>query len=303
MIKSSIIQKASELGFSLCGFARCTPLEELRPFYDTFVTEKRFASMQYLERYAAQRLDPGRLLPGAQTVISLALNYYPPEQIPTEDNFIISRYAYGQDYHVLIRERMEQLVSHMRMLAGDLHARAFVESGPVLEKAWAQRCGIGWQGKNTLLINRSAGSFLFLGIILTDLEMEPDLSETDHCGDCDKCIHACPAGALDTAYQLDIPRCIAYRTIENKTGASDDLPSNTAGRIYGCDLCQDACPWNRFAAAHKTPAFLPSARLSEMRKSDWTALTETEFNVLFEGSPVKRLGYARFMQNIRNNAD
>jgi epoxyqueuosine reductase len=167
----------------------------------------------------------------------------------------------------------------------------------VLEKAWAQRCGLGWQGKNTLIINRSSGSFFFIGIILTDLEIEPDLPETDHCGTCSNCVTACPTGALDTPYQLDIPRCISYQTIESREGKS---PVND--RIYGCDICQDVCPYNRFASPHQTPEFLPSEALMKLRKPDWITLTEPDFDRIFADSPVKRLGYQRFIRNFNSHA-
>jgi len=258
VVKDSITKKATELGFSQCGFARYEPLEHIRSFYSNFVAEKRFATFQYLERYAAQRLNPELLLPGVRTVICVTMNYYPPTQIPEEDNLIISRYAYGRDYQTLIRKRLDNLTGFMRSTFGDQHTMAFVDSGPVLEKAWAQHCGIGWQGKHTLVINKSGGSFFFIGIILTDLEIGPDRPETDHCGTCEKCVKACPTGALDTPYQLDIPRCISYLTIENKS----DIPVNLKDRI---------------------------------------ALTQQEFDQLFSGSPVKRIGYEGLMRNIMAN--
>ena len=301
MAGSEIIKRALELGFSQCGFAKCEPLEDLHAFYDDFVAEKRFATLDYLERYAAERLNPCLLLPGAKTVICLTMNYYPPAQIPETDNFIIARYAYGKDYHLVVRERMEALTRSMQSAYGDILTRVFMDSGNVLEKAWARRCGIGWQGKHTLILNRSGGSFFFIGIILTDLEIIPDQPGTDHCGDCEKCVKACPTGALDMPYQLDIPRCISYQTIENKTLIPDDLRNKLRDRIYGCDLCQDACPYNRHAPAHSIPEFLPSEELIKMRKKDWISLTEQEFDEIFTGTPVKRVGYERLMRNIRAN--
>jgi len=301
VVKKSIINKAIELGFSQCGFAQCEPLENLRSFYNEFVSEKRFATLQYLERYAGQRLNPDMIMHGAKTVISLTMNYYPPEQIPEDDNFIVSKYSYGYDYHALMRERLNCLIGFMQSTFGNLRARAFVDSGPVLEKAWAQRCGIGWLGKNTLVINKSTGSFFFIGIIFTDLFIEPDQPETNHCGECEKCVKACPAGALDIPWQLNISRCISYLTIENKTEFSDDMKNKLKDRIYGCDICQDVCPYNRLAQAHVVPEFLPSERLMKMRKRDWISLTEQEFNLLFTGTPVMRLGYDRLMRNIHAN--
>ena len=302
MEKRSIINKSIALGFSQCGFARCVPLEELRPFYDDFVREKRFAGMDYLERYANQRMEPGMLLPGARTVIALAMNYNPPENIPADNNFVIAKYAYGRDYHLLMRERLDSLAQFMRSDDGDIRTKFFVDSGPVLEKAWAQRCGIGWQGKNTLVINKSIGSFFFIGIILTNLEVEPGQPVTDHCGACDQCAKACPAKALDVPYQLNISRCISYLTIENKAGFPEGVQPGLSDRIYGCDICQDVCPYNRNASVHTIPEFLPSEQLKQLRKKDWIAMTEPEFDQLFAGSPVMRLGYDGLMRNIRVNS-
>ena len=301
MDKASIIKRALELGFSRCGFARCEPLEEIRGFYSDFVTEKRFAGMQYMERYAPQRLDPDLVMPRSKTVISVAMNYFPPVLIPDEDNYIIAKYAYGRDYHHLMREGLDSLSGFIRTLNPAVRLRAFVDSGPILEKAWAQRCGIGWQGKNTLVINKSDGSFFFIGILLTDQEIEPDEPETEHCGDCDRCTRACPAGALDVPWQLDIPRCISYLTIESRAEVPEDLKNRLGDRIYGCDICQDVCPYNRFARAHDVTTFLPKEELLKMRRKDWISLTETEFVSLFDGTPVKRVGYNRFIQNIRAN--
>jgi epoxyqueuosine reductase len=186
----------------------------------------------------------------------------------------------------------------MKLSCGSLQAKAFVDSGAVLEKAWAQKCGVGWQGKNTLLINKTGGSFYFIGIIFTNLELKPDLPETDHCGTCNNCMTACPTGALNTPFQLNIPRCISYLTIENKEEIPAVLKNKLKGRIYGCDICQDVCPYNHFASPHMVAEFMPSGSLVQMRKKDWLDLTESDFNRIFEGSPLKRLGYTRLRGNI-----
>ncbi len=301
MVKNEIINKSTDLGFSQCGFAPCEPLENLRSFYNDFVLKKRFGALQYLERYAEPRLNPELLLPGAKTVICVTMNYHQPEQIPCNDNFFIAKYAYGYDYHRLIRERMDCLVDFMRSTFGDIIARAFVDSGNVLEKAWAQQCGIGWQGKNTLVINKSRGSFFFIGIILTDLVIKPDHPEANHCGECEQCVKACPTKALDTPYQLNIPRCISYLTIENRMEIQDDLKDKLNDRIYGCDICQDVCPYNRLPVTNTIPEFLPSAWLMTMRKKDWISLTEQQFDQYFTRSPLKRLGYQGLMKNIHAN--
>ncbi|MCX6303873.1 MAG: tRNA epoxyqueuosine(34) reductase QueG [Bacteroidetes bacterium] len=298
-LKMRIKTEALRLGFSHCGVAQNDTLEQLRPFYSAFIGRNGHAGMQYLETNFEKRLHPELVVPDTKSVIALLWNYYPPEIIPEEDNFIISKYAYGVDYHGLVRNRLNELINFMKLSCGNIRAGAFVDSGAVLEKAWAQKCGVGWQGKNTLIINKTAGSFFFIGIILTDLILEPDTPETDHCGTCRNCAEACPTGALDTSYQLDIPRCISYLTIESREEIPAGLRSNLNDRIYGCDICQDVCPYNRFATPHQTPAFLPSEPLMNLRKKDWIALSETDFNTIFEKSPVKRAGYRRLMHVIQ----
>ena len=298
MIKRLITEKSLELGFSQCGFAKYTPLEEYRDFYNKFVSEKRYGTLQYLERYAGERMDPAKVMPGVKTIIALALNYFPEREIPRDYNFIIAKYAYGLDYHQVMRDKMGSLLSFMKSFSENCHARAFVDSGPVLEKAWARRCGIGWQGKNTLVINKTAGSFFFIGILMTNLEMEPDAPGTDRCGECEQCIKACPTGALDIPYQLDIPGCISYQTIENKGETMVITGNNITDSVYGCDICQDVCPYNHFAQPHQTPEFHPSEELLGYRKKDWLSLKETDFTRLFAGTPLMRLGYTRFIRNI-----
>ena len=298
-LKEQIREEALRLGFSFCGFARNESLETLRPFHTAFIQRKGHAELGYLEANLEKRLNPELLLKGAKSVIALLLNYYPEQIIPEADNFIIAKYAYGRDYHLSIHERLEKLIVHMKSIAGGNSARAFVDSGPVLEKVWAQKCGLGWQGKNTLIINNSAGSFFFIGIILTNLEIEPDAPETNHCGKCVKCVNACPTGALDMPYQLDLRRCISYMTIENKGDIPDELTGKFHDRIYGCDICQDACPYNCYAPPHSVYEFIPSESLMRYRKKDWQSLTEHDFDRIFAGSPIKRIGYQKLMRNIR----
>ncbi len=296
--KESILQKALSLGFSHCGFAKAEKLESLRLFYIDFIKQNRHAELDYLKRYTEQRINPDLLLPGVKSVIALLMNYFPPASIPEEDNFIISKYAYGKDDHIVVKERVEKLALFIAESFKPFRVKSFFDSGPVAEKIWAQRCGVGWQGKNTLLINRKGGSFYHIGIILTDLNLYPDEPETDHCGSCDKCINACPTGALNSPYQLDITRCLSYHTIENK----GDIPVNLKGkyrhRIYGCDICQDICPYNRFARPHTEEEFLPSPELMARRKKEWLTLTEEEFDQLFGNSSVKRIGFDILKRNM-----
>jgi epoxyqueuosine reductase len=297
-LKELIKTEAFRLGFSHCGFAHNGSLDHLRPFYTGFLQRNGHAGLKYLETNFEKRMNPELVLEGTTSVIALLLNYYPPEIIPPEDNFIISKYAYGTDYHLVMRSKINDLVRIMKNSRIGIQAKGFVDSGLVLEKTWAQQCGVGWQGKNTLIINKSEGSFFFIGIILTDAEIEPDLPETDHCGSCSNCVSACPTGALNKPYQLDIQRCISYQTIENKEEIPDDLKSKFNDRIYGCDICQDVCPYNRFASPHQMPEFLPSEQLKKLRKKDWVAMTEPDFNNIFADSPVQRVGFQRLKRGI-----
>jgi epoxyqueuosine reductase len=298
-LKEQIREEALQLGFSYCGIARNEPLEAWRPFFTAFFQREGHAGLGFLETKLENRLHPELLLKGTKSVIALLMNYYPQQVIPEAGNFIIAKYAYGRDYHLLIRERLERLISRMKSISGEICAVAFVDSGPVLEKAWAQRCGLGWQGKNTLIINKRAGSFFFIGIIFTDLILEPDTPETNHCGECEKCVKACPTGALDTPYQLGIRRCISYLTIESKEEIPNDVKDKLHDRIYGCDICQDVCPYNRFAVPHFVAEFTPAGSLMQLRKKDWLSLTKTDFDRIFVDSPIKRSGYQRLMNNIR----
>jgi len=298
-LKELIHDEALRLGFSHCGIARNDSLEEKRHFYSTFIKQYGHSGLSYLETYFEKRLHPELVMEGTKTIIALLMNYFSAEIIPDNDNFVIAKYAYGADYHVLIKDRLHELVNFLQHSGNNVRAKAFVDSGPVLEKAWAQKCGVGWQGKNTLIINKTAGSFFFIGIILTDLELEPDPPETDHCGTCMVCVSACPTGALDTPYQLDIPRCISFLTLENKEEIPENLRSKLNDRIYGCDICQDVCPYNRFANAQPDSGFKASERLLQMRKKDWLSLNEPMFDELFADSPVKRIGYKRLIYNIR----
>ena len=297
-MKERIRAEALRIGFNLCGFARNDSLEELRPFYTDFIRRQGHAGLKYLETYFEKRLHPELVLENTKSVIAVLMNYYPPQVIPETDNFIISKYAYGTDYHQVMRLRMNELVNFMKLSGENLQAKAFVDSGAVLEKAWAQKCGVGWQGKNTLLINKSLGSFVFIGIIFTDLEIEPDPPETDRCGTCNACVAACPTGSLEPPGQLNIPLCISYLTIESSEEIAAELKEKLADRVYGCDICQDACPYNRFALPHAVPEFLPSESLMQLRKKEWLDLTETDFNQIFADSPVKRAGYHRLKRSM-----
>jgi epoxyqueuosine reductase len=311
---------AKNLGFSFCGIAKAEPLTGQKAYNEDFIRRKLHEPFKYLETNLAKRLDPSKIMPDVKSVIAVLLNYYPDKIIPEEDNFIISKYAYGRDYHVVVKKKIDELIEFISSkhlpsppmtaspptplllergeIGGSVKALGFVDSGSVMEKVWAQRCGVGWQGKNTILINKHAGSFFFIGIILTNLELEPDEPVGDHCGACNKCREACPTGALDQPYQLTISKCIAYHTIESKHPIPAEFKGKFNDRIFGCDICQDVCPYNRISKPSGDPNRTPHPDLLRMRKHDWLSLTEDQFKLLFNGTPVFRTGYKRFMENI-----
>jgi epoxyqueuosine reductase len=296
--RETIRSKALELGFSHCGFARAEPLESLRQFYETFLAQRDFSGMNYLERYTEQRLHPELLLPGVQCVIAVLMNYYPKERLPEEDNFILSKYAYGHGYQKVMKDRLGKLVDFLDEVYPGSRSLAYADSGPVLEKLWAQRCGLGWQGKHTILINEADGSFFFIGIILTTLSPEPETPGRDRCGTCTRCIEACPTKALHNPYKLDINRCLTFHTNINKGEIPDAVKGRFQGRIFGCDACQDACPFNRTPKPTKEPDFGILPGLLELRKPQWNSLQEEEFNQIFHHSEIKHTGYKTIKRNM-----
>lgn len=296
-LSSKIKQKALQSGFTACGFARAEALSVEGKRFMEYLSGKKNANLLYLERNPENRIDPTLTFPEAKTVICLLLNYYPSINIPEENNFIISRYAYGKDYHMVLKEKMKVLSDYLMQECGSKDSRTFVDSGPVLEKAWAARAGVGWQGKHSILLNNERGSFHFIGIIITDIDLEYDQPAEDHCGSCTKCIDACPTNAL-TPYQLDPSMCISNLTINNGLEITPELSSLMNGRIYGCDICQEVCPYNRFAIPTTEPSFSPNPNLVKMRKADWLNLTQEKFDEIFAETPIKRNGYKRFMKNL-----
>jgi epoxyqueuosine reductase len=300
-MKDQIREWASDLGFSACGFARSGELTDWKEYYLQFIAKGMHAGFGYLERNAEKRFNPALVLPGARSVVGLLLNYF-PEQTPSEkDNYIISKYALGRDYHTVMKRCLNQLVHLMKERFPVHEFRSFFDSGVVAEKTWAQRCGLGWQGKNTLLVNRHHGTYHFIGIILSTLELTPDPPEPDHCGSCRLCVDACPTHALENVYQLDIRRCISYYTIENKEPIPPEIAAGLSGRIFGCDICQDSCPYNRFTRPSTIPEFKPAENLLTMGRNDWESLTNEQFELLFSGTVVERTGYEHFMSMIRLN--
>ena len=258
------------------------------------------AGLDYMARNFDLRVDPTRLVPGAKTVVVLGYNYFPPDDTPSREAPKIARYAYGEDYHFVVKRRGKELLKRLRAEYGAVEGRVFVDSAPVLERQWAERAGQGWLGKNTLLLRRDRGSYFFLCELIVDLELKPDPPVArDFCGTCRRCIDACPTDAIaDEGYVLDAGRCISYLTIELREAMPAELTPQLEGWAFGCDICQEVCPWNRRAEPHEEPAFLPSAELAGMGRADWSALTEEAFRRVFKSSAVKRAGYAGLKRNL-----
>ncbi|MFI5172069.1 MAG: tRNA epoxyqueuosine(34) reductase QueG [Chitinophagales bacterium] len=298
-ITSFIKRAAAGAGFSFCGISKAEKLDDEARLLEQWLKQNRHGKMSYMENHFDMRVDPGKLVPGARSVISLMYNYY-TRQKRADDGFKISTYALGEDYHEVIRNKLNALIKLIKETAGDFHSRVFVDSAPVLEKAWAVKSGIGWQAKNTNIINRNAGSFFFLAEIICDLDLIYDGPVKDHCGTCTACIDACPTDALHDPYFIDATKCISYLTIELKDELlPKEFSDKMEGYIFGCDICQDVCPWNRFSKQHTEPKFLPSDTFSNMQPDDWIELTEERFNTIFKNSAVKRTKFKGLKRNIQ----
>jgi epoxyqueuosine reductase len=290
---------AKKEDFEFCGISKASFLEKEADKLEKWLKNGYNGQMNYMSNHFDKRLDPRKLVPGARSVISLLYNYYTPLKQKDHNAPKISTYAYGEDYHFIIKRKLKELFKLMKEEFGDVNARVFVDSAPILEKVWAERSGLGWIGKHTNLINKKNGSFFFLAEIITDLELAPDGPATDHCGTCTKCIDACPTDAIIAPYVLDGSRCISYFTIELK----DQIPSEFKGTfknwMFGCDICQDVCPWNSFSKPHSESGFEPKNELINMNKDEWKELTEETFRKIFKKSAVKRTKYEGLKRNIR----
>lgn len=292
-----IKEKARELGFSYCGISKASFLEEEAPRLESWLKRNMHGSMTYMENHFDKRLDPRLLVPGARSVVSLLLNYYPEEK-QIEDSFKISKYAYGEDYHFVIKDKLKSLLSGIQDEIGEVEGRVFVDSAPVLDKAWAARSGLGWIGKNNNLIRKGKGSFFFIAELIIDLDLEYDAPTTDHCGSCTACIDACPTQAIESPYIVNGSKCISYLTIELKDAIPDEFTGKLDDWMYGCDVCQDVCPWNRFSKPHSEPLFQPKSSLIDYDKQQWKDLTNELFNDIFRKSAVKRTKFTGLMRNI-----
>lgn len=293
----SLRNRALEMGFSSAGVARAVELEEEARRLETWLSRGYHGEMSYMERYFDLRTDPQKLMPGTRSVIVLSYNYYQDDQSDPEAR--IARYAHGKDYHKVLKKKAKELERWMKDEFGDIAFRAFVDSGPVMERVWAHRSGIGWNGKNTLTITPGEGSYFFLMCILTDLVFDYDSPLRDHCGTCTRCIDACPTQAISPeGYILDASRCISYLTIELKSAIPEMFTGQMDHRIFGCDICQEVCPWNRFAKPHREAEFDPLPGLLERSASDWLDITETAWDEITRHSPLRRTG----REGMRRNA-
>ena len=294
-----IKQWATELGFSHCGIAKAEFLEEEAPRLEEWLKRSYQGEMHYMENHFDMRLDPRILVPGAKSVISLTYNYFTEEK-QNEDAPKISKYAYGEDYHHVVKDKLKTLLRNMQQQIGELQGRCFVDSAPVMERAWAAKAGIGWIGKHSLLINKTQGSFFFLAEIMVDAELAYDAPfATDHCGTCTACMDACPTGAIVENKVVDGSKCISYFTIELKDAIPTAYKDKLDDWMFGCDVCQDVCPWNRFSKVHKEPKFTPNPKLLAMNRREWQEITEDVFNELFKKSAVKRTKYEGLKRNLR----
>lgn len=293
---TQIIKKLTfEAGFDFCGISKAEFLEEEAKNLELWLNKNYHGKMAYMANYFDKRLDPRLLVAGAKSVITVILNYFPEEEL-TETEYKISKYAYGTDYHFVIKDKLKTVLEGIQREIGTVDARVFVDSAPVMDKAWAKKSGVGWVGKNSNVINRKIGSFFFIGEIICDLELEPDGPIKDYCGTCTACIDACPTDAIVGPYQVDGSKCISYLTIELKEQIPDEFRGKMENWAFGCDICQDVCPWNSFAKPHKTTEFTPKESLKEFK--DWEEITQEVFSALFKKSPIKRTKLEGLKRNI-----
>jgi epoxyqueuosine reductase len=294
-----IKSKATELGFDFCGISKAGFLEEEAPRLETWLNQNYNGEMAWMANHFDKRLDPTKLVPGAKSVISVMLNYYPEKRLPEgKDDLKISKYAYGKDYHFVMKDKLKALFQFMQEEIGDIDGRVFVDSAPVMDKAWAKKSGLGWIGKHSNLLNRQSGSFFFIGEIICDVELETDGPVKDYCGTCTACLDACPTDAITEPYVVDGSKCISYYTIELKDAIPDEAKGKMENWVFGCDICQDVCPWNRFSKPHKTPEFNLSPDLQQFTNQDWEEITGEVFREVFRKSPLKRTKIEGLKRNV-----
>jgi epoxyqueuosine reductase len=289
---------AKKLGFQSCGISKARFLAEEEARLSQWLSQKKQGEMAYMENHFDMRLDPRKLVDGAKSVISLSYNYFTSEKQSDPNAPKISKYAYGEDYHFVVKNKLKSLLAIIQTEIGNVNARVFVDSAPIMEKVWAQQAGLGWVGKNANLINQQNGSFFFLAEIIIDIDLSYDAPVTDHCGTCTKCIDACPTEAIVAPYVVDGSKCISYFTIELKNEFPKEVKGKFDNWMFGCDICQDVCPWNKFAKPHQEKLFEPSTALLSMNKKEWEEITAETFQVLFKNSAVKRTKFEGLKRNI-----
>jgi len=290
--------EAKRLGFLSCGISKAGFLEEEAPRLERWLNNNMNGNMQYMENHFDKRLDPTKLVEDSKSVVSLLLKYYPQDSQIDAEAPKISKYAYGNDYHHVIKHKLKSLLYFIRDEIGDVSGRAFVDSAPVLDKAWAAKSGLGWIGKHSNLLTQKVGSFYFIAELIIDLDLEYDMATTDHCGSCTACIDACPTEAITEPHVVDGSKCISYLTIELKDNIPTDFKDKMDDWMFGCDVCQDVCPWNRFSKPHNEPLFNPHPELLALTKKDWEEITEDTFKKVFQKSAVKRTKYSGLIRNI-----
>lgn len=291
--------KAIELGFDFCGISKAEFLAEEAPRLEEWLARHYHGQMAWMANHFDKRLDPRKLVEGARSVVTVLLNYYPEQSLPDrEGDYKISKYAYGTDYHYVLKDKLKALLNALREEVGEVGGRAFVDSAPVMDKAWAARSGLGWIGKHTNLLNRDMGSFFFIGELILDVDLAPDGPVKDYCGTCTRCVDACPTDAIVEPYVVDGSKCISYFTIELKEAIPDEVRGKFGNWVFGCDICQDVCPWNRFARPHRTSEFNPPDQLTGFTAKDWEEITEEVFREVFRRSPVKRTKLEGLKRNI-----
>ena len=296
---TAIIKRlANELGFDACGIAKARFLEEEAPHLEQWIDNNYHGHMAYMANHFDKRLDPQKLVPGAKSVVSLLYNYFPAKDLAKQHGYKLAKYAYGKDYHEIIKNKLWDFLEQARTEIGEIDGRVFVDSAPVMERQWAQLAGLGWLGKNGLLLNKGKGSFLFIAELIIDLELDYDLPMADYCGTCTRCIDACPTAAIVESGVVDGSKCISHYTIELKSELPISETKPFENWIFGCDICQDVCPWNRFSEKHIEPAFTPNLELQNMKAANWEELNQESFDRIFKDSAVKRPKYTGLMRNI-----
>jgi epoxyqueuosine reductase len=289
---------AADLGFNACGIAEAGHLEGEEKRLQNWLDLGYHGQMTYMTNHFDKRLDPSQLVPGAKSIISVLYNYYPKEDLAKDNDIKIAKYAYGKDYHFVIKDKLKDFLQRLKDETGEVNGRVFVDSAPVMERQWAQKAGLGWLGKNGLLLNKQMGSFFFIAELIVDLELEYDAPVTDHCGNCTLCIEACPTEAIVQPGVVDGSKCISYYTIELKPEHEIDSKKDFQGWAFGCDICQDVCPWNSHAKPHREPEFEPSPDFINLANNNWQELTQETFNKVFRNSAVKRTKLAGLRRNL-----